>query len=160
VETEDDFGVQGTPPSHPELLDWLGTEFVDRAWDVKSLHRQMVTSSVYRQSYELRSDLAARDPQNRLLARQSRLRLDAVLTFDGRGGNVTCTRRLRGNTPLQSLTLANDLAFFECAEALAQRVLADEPESDFRRAETAFRLCFSRQPTSTECQLLSRLVRA
>jgi mono/diheme cytochrome c family protein len=71
VETVDDFGAQGAPPSHPALLDWLATEFVDRAWDVKALHRQIVTSSVYRQSSELRSDRSVRDPQNRLLARQS-----------------------------------------------------------------------------------------
>jgi hypothetical protein len=55
--------------------------------------------------------------------------------------------------------LANDQAFFECAEALAQRLLADAPESDLRRAETAFGLCVSRQPTPAECQLLSHLVR-
>ena len=59
-----------------------------------------------------------------------------LLTFDAPSGNVTCTRRLRSNTPLQSLTLANDQAFFECARAPGRRsVLADEPTDDFARAE-------------------------
>jgi hypothetical protein len=81
-----------------------------------------------------------------------------LLTFDAPGGNVTCTRRLRSNTPLQSLTLANDQAFFECAQALAQRVISEEPTNDLRRAELAFRLCLSREPTAGECQLLSHLI--
>src|SRR5205823_10477 len=81
-----------------------------------------------------------------------------LLAFDAPGGNVTCTRRLRSNTPLQSLTLANDEAFFECAQALASRVLAEEEGNDLARAETAFRLCVCRPPTAAECQLLAQLV--
>jgi hypothetical protein len=234
AETEDDFGVQGMPPSHPQLLDWLAAEFVrwaaptseepTLAWDVKRMHRMIVASATYRQTSVVRRDLAARDPQNRWLGRQSRLRLDAeivrdvtlaasglltttiggpsvfppqpegvfdftqdpkpwiaasggqryrrgmythfwrsspypmLLTFDAPGGNVTCTRRLRSNTPLQSLTLANDEAFFEAAGALAQRVLAMEG-NDFERAELAFRLCLTRQPTDAECQALSHVIR-
>ena len=50
VETENDFGTQGAPPTHPELLDWLATEFVDRGWGVKAIHRLIVTSATYRQS--------------------------------------------------------------------------------------------------------------
>jgi mono/diheme cytochrome c family protein len=240
VETEDDFGTQGSLPSHSDLLDWLATEFVGWAvptaadvvgtahpttsWDVKRMHRLIVTSSTYRQSSAIRGDLTGRDPQNRLLARQSRLRLDAeivrdvalsaselltttiggpsvfppqpegvfdftqdpkpwkaatgsdryrrgmythfwrsspypmLLTFDAPTGNVTCTRRLRSNTPLQSLTIANDQAFYECAAALAERVLTDEPANDLRRAEQAFRLCVCRNPSPAECQLISQLV--
>jgi hypothetical protein len=226
VETEDDFGIQGTPPSHSELLDWLAAEFVGSGWNVKRMHRLIVTSSTYRQSSAFRSDVASRDPQNRLLARQSRLRLDAeivrdaaltasglltptiggpsvfppqpdgvfdftqdpkpwnaasggdryrrgmythfwrsspypmLLTFDAPGGNVSCTRRLRSNTPLQSLTLANDQAFFECAQALAKRVLDEISSDDLGRARRAFRLCVSRLPTDDECQMLGRLVAA
>jgi hypothetical protein len=231
VETEDDFGTQGANPSHPGLLDWLAVEFVGRSWDVKAMHRQIVTSSTYRQSSVVRSDLAAGDPQNRLLGRQARLRLDAeivrdvalsiaglltetiggpsvfppqpegvfdftqdpkpwkaatgsdryrrgmytyfwrsspypmLLTFDAPGGNVTCTRRLRSNTPLQSLTLANDEAFFECAQSLAQRVLGNEnlasegrKLSEIERAVNVFRLSLSREPTTAEHELLAKLI--
>ena len=69
-----DFGKLGDPPTHPELLDWLAGEFVRSGWSLKKLHRLIMTSSTYRQSSEVRSDLAVRDPQNKLLARQSRLR--------------------------------------------------------------------------------------
>ncbi len=223
VETEDDFGTQGTPPTHPELLDWLAVEF-RRDWNSKRMHRLIVTSSTYRQSSRVRSDLAAIDPQNKLLARQSRLRLDAeivrdvalaasglltttmggpsvfppqpegvfdftqdpkpwkaatggdryrrgmythfwrsspypmLLAFDAPSGNVTCTRRIRSNTPLQSLTLANDQAFFECAKTLAERVLLHESTSD--RARHAFRLSLSREPTPAESEQLASLANA
>jgi mono/diheme cytochrome c family protein len=82
VETENDFGTQGTPPSHPELLEWLATEFMDSGWKVKSMHRLIVTSAAYRQSSKARPELATIDARNRLLARQSRLRLDAELVRD------------------------------------------------------------------------------
>ena len=82
VETENDFGMQGTPPSHPELLDWLATEFLAKKWSLKELHRLIVTSHTYRQSSANRPDLVEKDPQNYLLARQSRLRLDAELVRD------------------------------------------------------------------------------
>jgi hypothetical protein len=82
VETENDFGTQGSPPTHPELLDWLATEFPDRGWSLKAMHRLIVTSATYRQASRTRVDLAERDPQNRLLARQNRLRLDAEIVRD------------------------------------------------------------------------------
>lgn len=82
VETESDFGTQGSPPSHPELLDWLAAEFMERGWSQKSLHRLIVTSSTYRQTSQARADLAAVDPKNRLLARQTRLRLEAEIVRD------------------------------------------------------------------------------
>jgi mono/diheme cytochrome c family protein len=82
VETENDFGTQGTPPSHPELLDWLAGEFVARGWGMKAVHRLIVTSATYRQSSRARPELAGLDPRNRLLARQNRLRLDAEVVRD------------------------------------------------------------------------------
>jgi len=82
VETENDFGTQGTPPSHPELLDWLAAEFMARGWSMKTMHRLITTSSVYRQSSNLRPDLLGVDARNRLLARQQRLRLDAEVIRD------------------------------------------------------------------------------
>ena len=225
VETEDDFGTQGARPTHPELLDCLALEF-RRDWDTKRLHRSIVTSSTYRQSSQSRSDLAAVDPQNKLLGRQSRLRLDAeivrdlalaasglltrrlggpsvfppqpegvfdftqdpkpwkaaeggdryrrgmythfwrsspypmLLAFDAPGGNVTCTRRIRSNTPLQSLTLANDQAFFECAQAMAERLFREAPPTSVGRTRHAFRLCLARDPTSAEVEQLFALAAA
>ncbi|MFM2143731.1 MAG: hypothetical protein RLZZ476_2275 [Verrucomicrobiota bacterium] len=82
VETENDFGSQGTLPSHPELLDWLATQFMAKKWSLKELHKLIVTSKTYRQSSANRPDLIEKDPQNYLLARQSRLRLDAEVVRD------------------------------------------------------------------------------
>ena len=82
VDTENDFGMQGSPPTHPELLDWLASEFEHRGWSRKSLHRLIVTSATYRQSSFLRDDLREHDPNNRLLARQSRVRLEAETVRD------------------------------------------------------------------------------
>ena len=78
----DDLGSQGEPPSHPELLDRLAVEFVKSNWDVKKLIQSIVTSATYQQSSSLRSDLTTVDPENRLLARQSRFRLDAEFIRD------------------------------------------------------------------------------
>jgi len=80
--TADDFGAQGDRPSHPELLDWLAVELIESDWDVKHILRLIVTSDVYQQSSLADKELLARDPQNRLLARQGRFRLDAELVRD------------------------------------------------------------------------------
>jgi len=77
VRTPDDFGAQGTPPSHPELLDWLATEFVESGWDMKRIHRLIVTSATYRQSARVPYDTFERDPENLLLAHMPRIRLPA-----------------------------------------------------------------------------------
>jgi len=82
VETENDFGLQGTPPSHPELLDWLAVDFIEHGWSLKELHRRIVTSHTYRQDSRERIDLRTKDPGNYLLARQRRLRLDAEIVRD------------------------------------------------------------------------------
>lgn len=82
VRTTEDFGYQGEPPSHPELLDWLAVEFVNRGWSVKQMHKLIVTSATYRQSSRVTPELLARDPQNKLLARGPRVRLDAELVRD------------------------------------------------------------------------------
>src|SRR4029077_322239 len=70
VETENDFGMQGALPTHPELLDWLAVQFVKQAWSLKDLHRLIVTSATYRQASAMRPDLRAKDPNNLLLGRQ------------------------------------------------------------------------------------------
>jgi hypothetical protein len=82
VETSEDFGTQGAPPSHPELLDWLATEFVARGWSQKAIIRAIVTSATYRQSSAVTPLLLERDPYNRLLARGARFRLDAEAVRD------------------------------------------------------------------------------
>jgi hypothetical protein len=88
VDTENDFGTQGALPSNPQLLDWLASEFVNpqtagaKPWSQKAIHRLIVTSAAYRQSSAVRPELADLDPYNRLLARQSRVRLDAEIVRD------------------------------------------------------------------------------
>jgi hypothetical protein len=82
VKTTDNFGAQGEFPSHPELLDWLATRFIDSNWDVKQMQRLIVTSATYRQSSAVSSQLLERDPENRLLARATRLRLPAQTIRD------------------------------------------------------------------------------
>ncbi len=82
VETENDFGLQGTPPSHPELLDWLATELVAHDWSLKHLQRTILTSNVYRQSSHETAEHIERDRDNLLLSRQRRLRLDGELVRD------------------------------------------------------------------------------
>ena len=82
VLTSGDFGSRGTPPSHPRLLDWLASEFVDREWSVKRVQRQIVCAAVYRQSSREPDKLQTRDPDNVLLARQASLRLSAEAVRD------------------------------------------------------------------------------
>jgi hypothetical protein len=81
VETSEDFGTRAEPPTHPKLLDWLAVEFMSD-WNVKRMHKLIVLSSTYRQSSKVRKELESRDPYNKLLARQSRLRLPAELVRD------------------------------------------------------------------------------
>ncbi|HEX6987199.1 MAG TPA: PSD1 and planctomycete cytochrome C domain-containing protein [Planctomycetaceae bacterium] len=82
VETSEDLGVQAAEPSHPELLDWLAVEFMDRGWSLKELHRLIVSSATYRQSSRVTPALLARDPYNRLLARGPRLRVEGEVVRD------------------------------------------------------------------------------
>jgi hypothetical protein len=82
VKTAEDFGSQGEWPSHPELLDWLATEFVRTGWNVKAMQTLIVTSATYRQSSKVSPELEEKDPENRLLARGPRFRLDAFAIRD------------------------------------------------------------------------------
>jgi hypothetical protein len=82
VATSEEFGSQGEPPSHAELLDWLACEFVEGGWDLRALERLIVTSAAYRQSSKAPPGLVARDPDNRLVARGPRVRLAAEVIRD------------------------------------------------------------------------------
>jgi mono/diheme cytochrome c family protein len=82
VSTSEDFGTQGEPPSHPDLLDWLAVEFMDSGWSFKHLHRLIVTSSAYRQSSKVTPELLQKDPANRLLARGARFRVEGEVVRD------------------------------------------------------------------------------
>jgi mono/diheme cytochrome c family protein len=82
AKTAEDFGTQGEPPSHPDLLDWLAVQFQDDGWDVKKTLRRIVTSATYRQSSRATPGRLAKDPANRLLARGPRFRLDAEVLRD------------------------------------------------------------------------------
>jgi hypothetical protein len=82
VETENDFGKQGSLPTHPALLDWLAAEFVARDWSLKAMHRLIATSATYRQASAHRPEAAKKDPRNDLLARQNRLRVESEIVRD------------------------------------------------------------------------------
>jgi hypothetical protein len=82
VKTSEDFGSQGDAPSHPELLDWLATEFVRTGWDVKALQKTIVMSATYQQASRVSPELLAKDPDNRLFARGPSMRLSADLVRD------------------------------------------------------------------------------
>lgn len=216
VATENDFGTQGSFPTHPELLDWLAHDFVANGWSMKRLHKLIVTSATYRRSSHARPDLAETDPLNTLLARQNRLRVEAEIvrdaalsasgllhpkiggpgvkppqpdgvyaftqnkkswtaatgpdryrrglyiqfyrsapyplltTFDSPDFQSVCTARVRSNTPLQSLAMANDEALFELARGLGARLLKEEPADAEKRLERAFLLCYGRPPSEAE----------
>ncbi len=82
VKTAEDFGAQGEPPSHPELLDWLAVQFREDGWDVKRFMKRLVMSATYRQGSRVTPEAMAKDPANRLLARGPRFRLDAEMVRD------------------------------------------------------------------------------
>jgi hypothetical protein len=82
VATVDDFGTRGEKPTHPELLDWLATEFIRRGWSMKAMHRLIVTSASYRQDSRISAAQLARDPKNELLARGPRFRVEAEVVRD------------------------------------------------------------------------------
>jgi hypothetical protein len=112
VKTAEDFGTQGALPTHPELLDWLAVEFATD-WDVKRLHKLIVTSATYRQSSRVTPELLARDPENKLLARFPRLRLSAeVLRDQALSASGLLVEKLGGPSvkPYQPAGLWNELS--------------------------------------------------
>jgi hypothetical protein len=136
VKTAEDFGMQGEHPSNPELLDWLATEFIRSGWNVKHLHRLIVTSTTYRQSSHASPDLVARDPENRLLARGPRFRLEAeavrdtALYLSGLLVEHTGGRSVR---PYEPPGLWEAVSFNN-----SQRYVQDTGESEYRRSVYTF----------------------
>ena len=221
VETDEDFGTQGSPPTHPELLDFLARTFVERGGSTKALLRLIVTSATYRQASAARPELNEKDARNLLLARQNRVRVEAEIVRDAAlsasgmldetiggpsvrppqpegvyaftqnvrkwapdtGGNrfrramytrfyrsaphplfstfdtpdfqTVCTRRVRSNTPLQALMMANDTAFVEIAQGFAARLIKESPAPDIEaRIRRAFELSLGRGPSAKELDAL------
>jgi mono/diheme cytochrome c family protein len=223
VSTENDFGAVGDRPTHPELLDWLAAEFIESGWSMKAMHRAIVLSSAYRQDSKLNDTLKAADPENRLLGRQNRLRLEAeivrdaslvasglvsykvggpsvyppqpagvyqvtqvrrewktstgedryrrgmytffqrsaphpsLVVFDAPDSTVTCTRRIRSNTPLQALTQLNDEASVEFAEAMAKKMEAESGD-DAARLRAGYLMALNREPRAAEQERMLRFL--
>ena len=221
VKTTEDFGRQGEWPSHPELLDWLATEFITSKWDTKALQKKIVLSATYRQSSHSSPELQGKDPDNRLLARGPRFRLPAEVVRDqalsaagllvekvggpsvkpyqpaglwkdltmqgldydqGDGEDLyrrslytfwkrtiappmmanfdsalreSCTvRETRSNTPLQALTLMNDVTFLEASRSLAERMLREGGPDAASKLKYGFQLAVGRVPSATEQQVI------
>lgn len=219
VKTSENFGTQGSPPSHPALLDWLATEFMRRGWDVKAIHRLIVTSTTYQQAADAVQPLRERDPDNTLLARGPRFRLPAnvirdqalaisgllteqlggpsvkpymppgiwrsisnnkyqqdkgaklyrrslytywrrtippptMMTFNAAEREVCIVRKPTTNSPLQALTLMNNVVFVETSRLMAERMLREGGDTLDEQAAFGFRLATARRPSSRELALL------
>jgi hypothetical protein len=220
VRSTEDFGVQGELPSHPELLDWLAVEFRSNGWDLKQLHRLIVTSATYRQSSRKEAAAASLDPENRWLSRGPRFRLSAEMirdqalatsgllteqlggpsvkpyqpadlwkdlatdttyeqdhgrnlyrrslytywkrtvappamtTFDAAGREACQVRSTRTNTPLQALTLLNEVSYIEASRMMAEQIMRIGGQTTSDRLIFAFRLATSRPPRDAELQVL------
>jgi hypothetical protein len=214
VKTAENFGTQGEYPSHPALLDWLARAFIDSGWDVKALQRTIVTSAAYRQSSKMTPEAFERDPENRLVARGPRLRLQAemirdqalavsgllveevggpsvkpyqptglwsdmveggygdyveaegdnlyrrslytfwkrtlgpptMMSFDSSTREVCIVRMGITNTPLQALTLMNDVTYVEAARRLAERMMTEGGETPDSRIAYAYLLATAHRP--------------
>jgi hypothetical protein len=141
VSTPADFGAQGALPTHPELLDWLAVEFIGRGWDVKSLLRLIVTSSTYRQSSVASEALLQRDPDNQLLARGPRGRLQAEFIRDAALSHAGLLDRALGGPsvrPYQPAGLWKEVSHFGSTPATAQVFIQDHGDKLHRRSLYTF----------------------
>jgi hypothetical protein len=221
--SSENFGVQSEFPGHPQLLDWLATEYVRLGWDTKAILKTMVMSATYRQTSNASPEMYQRDPENRLLARGPRFRIQAemvrdgalaasgllvnklggksvrpyqpegiwdemnvysnlknyrhdqddglyrrslytiwkrtnappnLLVFDMPGREMCVVRRARTNTPLQALSLLNEVTYVEAARNLAQRMLLEGGDTPEARISYAFRRATARLPDAQEQQRL------
>jgi dsRNA-specific ribonuclease len=137
VATSEDFGIQGEPPSHPELLDWLAVEFMDGGWSFKHLHRLIVTSSTYRQSAKVTPELWRRDPANRLLARGPRFRVEGEVVRDIALTASGLLNPKLGGPPVHPP--APDFLFKPPASYGPKTWIEDKGENRYRRALYTFR---------------------
>ncbi len=138
VKTSGDFGSQGQPPSHPELLDWMAVSFRESGWDMKKLVRFFVTSATYRQSSAAPAALWARDPENRLHARGPRFRLDAEELRDNAlavSGLLDSTMGGRGVRPYQPPNIWEPVAYIDSNTA---KYKADTGAALYRRSLYTF----------------------
>jgi hypothetical protein len=138
VKTAEDFGSKGEWPSHPELLDWLATEFSDKGWDVKKLVRLIVTSAAYRQDSRTTPALVALDPENRWLARGPRQRLEAEVVRDNAlfaSGLANLKMGGRGVRPYQPPGIWEAVGYTTSDTA---RYTADKGEALYRRSLYTF----------------------
>ncbi|MFT7534900.1 MAG: hypothetical protein ACI85K_000850 [Hyphomicrobiaceae bacterium] len=137
VKTSGDFGTQGGRPSHPELLDWLATEFVQSGWDQKALLRRMVRSATYRQASHASPELLAKDPDNRLLARGPSFRLAAELIRDqALAVSGLLNGKLGGPSvrPYQPDGLWREMSHFGSTPATEQVYVQDSGDKLYRRS--------------------------
>ena len=223
VKSSENFGMQSQFPSHPQLLDWLATEYIRLGWDTKAMLKTILMSATYRQSSIVTPASMARDPENRLLARGPRFRLQAelvrdnalaisgllveklggppvrpyqpegiwdemnvygnlrnykhdkdtglyrrsmytiwkrtsappnMLIFDMPGRELCVVRRSRTNTPLQALSLLNEVTYVEASRGLAERMLIEGGPSSSERIRLAFQLATARTPSERELKTL------
>lgn len=223
VKSSENFGMQSQFPSHPELLDWLATEYIRLGWDTKAMLKTILMSATYRQSSVVAPEFFARDPENRLLARGPRFRLQAesvrdnalaisgllverlggppvrpyqpegiwdeinvygnlrnykhdkdaglyrrsmytiwkrtsappnMLIFDMPGREMCLVRRSRTNTPLQALSLLNEITYVEASRGLAERMLTEGGQTPNERIRFAFQLATARNPSDRELKTL------
>ena len=223
VKSSENLGMQSQYPSHPDLLDWLATEYIRLGWDTKAILKTILMSATYRQSSVVSSESIARDPENRLLGRGPRFRLQAelvrdnalaisgllveklggppvrpyqpegiwdemnvygnlrnykhdkdtglyrrsmytiwkrtsappnMLIFDMPGRELCVVRRSRTNTPLQALSLLNEITYVEASRALAERMLTEGGDTPSERIRFAFQLATARTPTDRELKTL------
>lgn len=228
VRTSEDFGSRGERPSHPALLDWLATELVRTNWDIKAMHRLIVTSATFQQSSHVSPELIGRDPDNRLLARGPRKRLTgaairdqalfvggllsstkggpavkpyqppglweelsfgtgktsidfyvqdhgeslyrrslytfwkrtvappSMSIFDGGGREMCRVSYELTNTPMQALTLQNDVTFVEAARNMASRMALEGGSKIDGQINFGWQLALGRSPGSSELAVLRR----
>jgi hypothetical protein len=224
VKTSENFGSQAEWPSHPELLDWLAVEFVDRNWDMKGMQKLIMMSAAYRRSAAVTAAMQEKDPENRFHARGPRFRLSAetirdqalalsgllvpkvggpsvrpympeavwdetsvygdmrnykadtgeglyrrslytiwkrtaappsMVMFDSATREVCTVKRSRSNTPLQALSLLNEVTYVEAARKLAERTLR-QPGDNTARLQWAFQQVTRRSGKAQEIEVLLR----
>ena len=130
VTTPSDFGSRGEPPSHPELLDWLASEFRDNGWSMKHLHRQIMLSATYRQSAVRSQQSAASDPENKLLSGFTRRRLEAEAIYDAMRSTTNMIPRQPSGQPLDS-DKSKDRAMYLLANGRSPKGLGAEVRKMF-----------------------------